>query len=179
MVNYQNGKIYSIRSYSRPDLVYIGSTCNTLPKRLYVHKQKYNSWLRGKYCYTSSFKIIEIGDAYIELVEEYACENNQQLRRREGEIIRKTECVNIRVAGRTKKQQVEENKEEIDIYKKNWYEDNKEVILVRAKKRYEDNKEVILKKVTCECGKNISKCSLTRHKRTKAHQKYIDLCWWT
>ena len=86
MPNYQNGKIYSIRSRSRPDLVYVGSTTQPLSKRLGEHKTP-----RKK---TSSKQIIELGDAYIELIENYSCENKEELLKREGEIMRSMECLN-------------------------------------------------------------------------------------
>ena len=71
MPNYQNGKIYSIRSYLRPDLVYIGSTVQSLAVRFGGHKSKSNT--------CSSKEIVALGDAYIELIEEYPCENRIQL----------------------------------------------------------------------------------------------------
>lgn len=86
MPDYQQGKIYSIRSLSRPELVYVGSTVQPLPKRFFGHKAPNNS--------TSSKQIIDIGDAYIELIEMYPCDNIEQLRQREGEIIRSMDCVN-------------------------------------------------------------------------------------
>ena len=77
MPNYDNGKIYSIRSYSRPDLVYIGSTTEQLSKRFYQHKKPSNK-------VKSSKKIIDLGDAYIELIENYSCNSKEELHRREG-----------------------------------------------------------------------------------------------
>jgi hypothetical protein len=59
----------------------------------------------------------------------------------EGKIIRKyeseSECVNIRIDGRTKKEYNQDNKDTIQEYRKEYYEDNKE----KAKEYYEDNKE--------------------------------------
>ena len=37
--NYQNGKIYTIRSRSRPDLIYVGSTIQSLSTRFGEHKK--------------------------------------------------------------------------------------------------------------------------------------------
>jgi len=93
MPNYQNGKIYSIRSHSRPDLVYVGSTCRRLSERFSKHKIASNT--------ASSKQIIELGDAYIELIENYACGSKEELNRREGELIRSMDCVNKRIEGRT------------------------------------------------------------------------------
>ena len=86
MPNYQNGKIYGIRSVSNPDLLYVGSTTDQLSKRLYQHKNKSNK--------STSKQIIDLGDAYIELIENYACNSKEELLKREGEIMRSMECVN-------------------------------------------------------------------------------------
>ena len=40
---YSRGKIYKIISPSHPELVYYGSTCNDLYKRLHQHKQPNNN----------------------------------------------------------------------------------------------------------------------------------------
>ena len=88
MPNYQNGKIYSIRSRSRPDLVYVGSTIQPLSVRLGKHKLPRNK--------SSSKQIIDIGDAYIELIENCSCNSKEELLKREGEIMRSMDCVNKR-----------------------------------------------------------------------------------
>ena len=130
MVNYQNGKIYTIRSFQTDD-IYIGSTCNPLYKRFYKHKINYKLWKENKTHYTSSFELLQYDDAYIELLEEYKCNTKQELNRKEGEIIRKTEnCVNKQIAGRTSKE-----------YLKEYYEDNKEHYKENNKKYREKNKE--------------------------------------
>ena len=67
---FHNSKIYTIRSpYS--DLYYIGATTQSLCRRLTNHKADYDRYLKGIYHNISSFKIIELGDAYIELLEEF------------------------------------------------------------------------------------------------------------
>jgi len=178
-----NGKIYTLRSYSRPDLVYVGSTTQTLSARKKGHKRDYNCWLEGKTTFVSSFKIIELGDYYIELEEYFTCNSKEELNRREGEIIRQTNCVNKVVPGRTKKEYYEENKDKINKKHKKHYEKNKEKILEKNKKYNGENREKIAErqkgKITCECGRIVRKYGLPEHKRSKVHQKYIDLCWWT
>ena len=41
MPDYQNGKIYSIRCYNNPSLIYIGSTCQKLSRRFTDHKKDF------------------------------------------------------------------------------------------------------------------------------------------
>ena len=57
---YNNGKIYTIRS-PNTDKYYIGSTCNTLTNRFMSHKSPSNK--------CESKEIIDLGEAYIELLE--------------------------------------------------------------------------------------------------------------
>lgn len=72
-------------------------------------------------------------DWYIELYEEYPCENKEQLNRREGEIIREIGTLNYEIAGRTRKEWREEN----------WIK-NKEVLSSKAKEHYQNHREEIL-----------------------------------
>jgi hypothetical protein len=145
MPNYQNGKIYSIRSHLTDD-VYIGSTIETLSNRLSQHKKYYKQWVNKISHYTTSYKIIEkdFDNCYIELVELYPCNSKIELHRREGEIIRATECVNKNIAGRTKKEWCEENKEKIAENKKQWCENNKEKFLEYQKQYRQTNKQQII-----------------------------------
>ena len=47
MVNYQNGKIYVLRSHKTDD-IYIGSTTQSLYKRFYEHKKRYKNFYGEK-----------------------------------------------------------------------------------------------------------------------------------
>ena len=102
---FNKSMVYSIRT-PHSELYYIGSTTQPLCKRFVNHKSKYKDYLNGTYHFVTSFKIIELGDAYIELLEEISCENRNQLDKREGELIRehKANCVNRYIAGRTHKE---------------------------------------------------------------------------
>jgi hypothetical protein len=68
-----------------------------------IHKTHYKNYLDESH-YCTSFKIIKYPDAYIELLEQYPCNSREELNRREGSYIRKINCVNKNIAGRTKKQ---------------------------------------------------------------------------
>ena len=124
MPNYQNGKIYCIRS-PNTEQVYIGSTVDRLSRRITKHRSKANT--------TRSKLIFEAGDAYIELIEEFPCNNKEQLSKREGEIIRATpNCCNCQIAGRTnaeyQKQYREANKEANKEYQTKYRQSNKDKI---------------------------------------------------
>lgn len=195
---YHKGKIYTIRSY-QTDKFYIGSTCDLLHKRLYKHRIN-NKCINGSN--VSSSIILDYEDHYIELLEEFKCDNKAQLLKREGELIRlhKEQCVNKNMAGRTLAEYRKDNKEKIKQYYEDnkeqirqYYEDNKEKIkqyskdnIERRKQYLEDNKEKI--KVRCKkyrednykytncniCGGSYDASHLKRHLMTARHKKYIE-----
>ena len=102
MSDYQQAKIYSIFS-PHTDKVYIGSTTRPLSCRFKGHKNEYISYVNGtRDTASSSFELFNLGDCDINLIEEYPCENITELRKREGEIIKKYNCVNRRKEGRTR-----------------------------------------------------------------------------
>ena len=178
MVNYKNSKLYLIRSRNS-DKVYVGSTCNTLTKRLSQHKNNYKTYLakdRPKQHYVSVYVVFDCNDVYIELLKNCPCEDKNELRKIEGETIRNTECVNLRIAGRTtnqyyeehkehlakckkqyrlvhkehlakcSKQYAKENKEHIKDYQKQYGIDNKEHLKERSRQYYLENKELIIQR---------------------------------
>ena len=141
-MDYQNGKIYTIRSHLT-DEIYIGSTTQPLTKRLSKHKYDYKYWKAGKRDYITSFKIIDFGDAYIELLEEYPCDSKMLLHKREGELIRETECVNKRIEGRTQKEWVNDNPEKLKEYSKKYRDKNPEKVLQWHRDWVKNNPEKI------------------------------------
>ena len=62
-------KIYKITS-PNCDLVYVGKTIQTLNERFSGHHSGANRYAKGLSRYCSSFKVLEYGDAVIELIEE-------------------------------------------------------------------------------------------------------------
>ena len=95
---YSNGKIYSVRNIIDDD-VYIGSTCSSLSQRMVKHRSDSK---RLKMRLYDKMQEIGVDNFYIELVEEHPCDNIEQLRRREGELIRLMGTLNKRIDGRTK-----------------------------------------------------------------------------
>jgi len=146
MPDYSKAKIYKIYSYENDD-VYYGSTCETLSRRMAGHRRHFKMYKNGKYYYITSFKILELTTAKIELVENYPCNSKEQLLQREGFYIRNNDCINKYIPDRTKKEWVEDNKDKIKEYKKEYYKDNKEQIKEQQKeynKEYrESNKDKI------------------------------------
>jgi hypothetical protein len=159
-MDYLNGRIYCIRNNVDDD-VYVGSTCQSISKRMAKHRGSMNEPKRDTKIYV---KMRELGadNFYIELIEECPCENKEQLRKREGHFIREMGTLNKNIAGRTvqeqnkayyenNKEQIyetcktwkEANPEKVIAYKQKWYANNKEDIAIKGKERYEENKEQI------------------------------------
>ena len=74
----------------RPKLIYVGSTTQSLSKRWGNHKAM---WKSGNH-YPFHKLIEDINDWYIELYEECPCKNNDELTRREGQIMRDIATLN-------------------------------------------------------------------------------------
>jgi uncharacterized damage-inducible protein DinB len=138
MPDYKNGRIYKLWS-PQGDEIYIGSTVNSLAKRKGEHKTNYNIGNN----ISSKILFEKYDDVRIELIEEFPCENKQQLNAREGYYIRTLDCVNKHIAGRTQKEWVEDNKEKIKEQQKQYIEDNKEHLKNYKKEYYENNTEHI------------------------------------
>jgi len=131
--NYAHGKIYAIRSRSRLDLVYIGSTTQVLSKRYSNHLTDFRAQKKN----LSSSLVIEIGDSCIELFEAFPCADKEELRRREGQVQRSMKCVNRQIAGRTLAEWRAENMD----YNRSYYLNHKAQQLQTAKERYQLKKE--------------------------------------
>ena len=163
MPDYSQGKIYTIRSY-KSDEVYVGSTTQTLSLRMSKHRTGYKLFMNGTSKYVSSYEILKFDDAYIELIKYYPCNSKTELDREEGIWIRKMECVNRRIEGRTKKQYRIDNKESIKEYKAQHYIDNIGKI-----------KEYKTQKFKCQCGSKYTLNNKAKHFKTNKHQLYITM----
>jgi hypothetical protein len=118
MPDYQKGKIYALRSY-QTEHIYIGSTIQPLSVRKGEHKKNYKKYLNNIYGYTTSYELVKYDDYYIELLEICPCHTKEELLRKEGEFIRAMTCVNKQIAGRTKKEYNDDNKESRKIKNEN------------------------------------------------------------
>ena len=177
---YHNGKIYTIRSHMT-DKYYIGSTCSPLHKRFYEHKCKFKYESSNNLnSYYSSFEILKYDDVYIELLEEFKCENKMELTKREGELIRlnKNNIVNMVIAGRTIKEWNEDNQDKMKKYFNEYRKNNKDKLKEKVNEYRKDNKDKIKERrliiIKCECGVEIKKYNSTRHKKSKLHNDLIN-----
>ena len=102
-MNYSNGKIYQILN-TVDDSCYVGSTTQPLCKRMAMHRQRARTGA-DRIVYTK-MRGLGVANFYIELLEDYPCNNAGQLRMREGYFIREIGTLNQRKARRTKQRVV-------------------------------------------------------------------------
>jgi len=148
------------------DEVYVGATIQPLSKRMALHRADAR---RPKEAALSIIqKMMEHGieNFYIELIEAYPCENNEELRKREGHYIREFGTLNKRIAGRTPQE-----------YAREYHRDNLEKVLARKREYREANRDIISERAkatyTCPCGSTCRSADRAKHERTKKHRNVI------
>ena len=164
MPNYQNGKIYTIRCRSDNNLIYVGSTVETLAQRLAKHR--YQSKKKPHY---KLYQAIDDNwdDWYIELFEVYPCDSKEELLKKEGEVIREIGTLNTVICGRTQKEYYHDNKKKLAEINKNWSENNKEKMKQYDKEYREKNKEKMKQYQKEYCEKN-------KEKLAEKHKEYRE-----
>lgn len=149
---YQEGKIYKIVNNVN-NIVYIGSTCGTLQLRFNQHLRDFKRYLNGHYGYVSSFKLFlqfGVNNCHIVLISLCQCNNQEELLRKEGEMIKLNyfNCVNRCIAGRTRKEYMEQNE-----------------LKIKQQKNY---------KCVCSCGGKYTNSNKAIHCKTLKHLEYIN-----
>ena len=142
MNRYENGKIYKIVDVGY-NKCYIGSTTERLSKRFERHREHYRKRDQDNRK-TSAFDLFDefdVENCKIELIENYPCENKEELLRREGHHIKLNDCVNKYVAGRTRKEYYNDNQERLLTEKKQYRQDNIEMLKEKDKKYHHEHKE--------------------------------------
>ena len=154
---YEFGKIYKIFNTLNDD-VYVGSTYQSLSRRMSKHRNNAKDPNKNTTKFYAYANELGMGKFYIDLIEDYSCNNKEELRAREGYWIREIGTLNNKIAGRTSKQNYEDNKESRLEKTKECYANNKEarkqqqkeyrdkkkdVLAEKSKEYYEENKEAI------------------------------------
>ena len=142
MPDYQLGTIYTVRSLTSPE-IYVGSSVVPLCKRMAKHR---SDWKKGEILGLRKEIVKDITEWFIELYELYPCNKIEELKKREGEIIREIGTLNKNIAGRTAKEWRTDHKEEIKQKEKQYRTDHKEEIKQYYKQYSTDHKEVIKEK---------------------------------
>lgn len=131
MPNYDNGKIYKIIDNTNGK-IYIGSSTQTLTRRLTGHKGHYKRYLNNTARYCKSFSILVNKDYRIILICNYPCNNIDELHKKEQEYIDCYDCINTQKAFQSR-----ENRKE---YLKQLRLDNLEYRKQKDKDKYENLK---------------------------------------
>jgi hypothetical protein len=178
----KRGYIYKLWSKKDNKLVYFGSTTRQVSKRIADHHYDYKKWRNGKYNFVSSFLIFETGDWDYMCMEHIDYEEPYELKNRERYYIETFDCVNKYIPNRSHKEYNKEyydnNKELFKKKAKKYYDNNKEHHAEITKEYYEVNKQKIAEKkaekVKCDCGCVVNRSSLSKHKKTQKHLKWLE-----
>ena len=79
-MDYKNGKIYELKNTENKK-VFIGSTCTTLAKRLFFHRQQAHAGYQSRLGH--EMRLVGCDKFYITLIEFYPCTGRDQLTSRE------------------------------------------------------------------------------------------------
>ena len=170
MNKYSKGKIYKITDNTNGN-IYYGSTIQTLYKRLGEHDRKLTLFIRNKYPWQQSFKIIMNNNYTIEKVEDYPCTSKRELTKREDYYIVNYNCINYRRAYNTP----EEKKAKKAIANYNRYKKNRDEKNEQYKKRLKAKNEKSSQIIECNnCGKVFRYDNLSKHRKTKYCLNYIE-----
>ena len=181
------GYVYTLRSF-QTDLIYIGSTEETLSRRMSTHRSDYKRWLAKKRQYITCFEILKYNDCYIEMLEIVEYIDKASLHAREGFHQRAMDCVNKNIAGRTKAEyyvdhaeQIKKNAaayrevhvEQIKEYGAAHYATHADYIRRKHREYHNAHKEQAkaraAERVTCECGAEHSRGMKSVHLRSAKH----------
>lgn len=196
MTGFEHGKIYKIVS-DGTDMIYIGSTIETLETRMQGHRSTYNMYLSGKKGFFGACPMFEFGDPKIVLIENFPCNTEEELNRREQyyiDLFKGTvganNVSNIRAAytgidrnlpkADYKKAHAALNREVYKEYNAGYYAANRDTIIQRSADYYKANKEAInqyksewgKQKFQCECGSVSRWGDKSKHFKTKKHKDF-------
>ena len=122
---YQKGKIYKIGN-SVNNEIYVGSTYNTLSKRMCHHRSE--AKLGRSYKLYDLMNELGVEHFRIELIENYPCKSKEELNAKEGHWIRQIGTLNTIIAGRSRQEYKQENSEKIKEQNKEYRSSHKHVI---------------------------------------------------
>ena len=144
--DYTKGKIYIIRNTQNIS-TYIGSTCRTLAQRMGQHRRDMKNPKRQHYKLYQAMNELGVDAFYIELLEDYPCQKQEELLKKEGERIREYQSdMNKVINGRTQKEYKKDNKEKIEQYQRLYNQNNRDKRANNKKAHYNLNRHTILEK---------------------------------
>ena len=180
-MSYSKGKIYRLVC-NNTGQQYIGSTIQSLSQRLGNHKAAYKAFLEGKPTdKLTAFSILSENNFEMILIEEYPCENKNQLERRERYFIQTMFCLNKNKPEQTREERIEyhqqyrkDHKDEILKSKIDYRQKHKEEIAKSKIDYRQKHKEEITALTRCECGGHYQHKSRSTHFKTIKHTSYFE-----
>lgn len=170
MKDYSKGKIYRLVC-NVTGLQYIGHTIQPLSVRKAGHVKDYKVWKSNKRGYVTSFKVMENDNFDICLIEDYPCENVEQLKARERYWLEQTEeTVNKNIPSRTTAEYYRDNPDFYRQYRQEYYKANKAYFQERNKHNYNLHKD---DKMSCECGSVIKQRNKWEHFKSIKHKDWL------
>lgn len=164
--DYSKGKIYRLVCNTTGNQ-YIGSTSQSLSQRLGGHKAAYKRILEGKITKNlTSFSILSENNCEMILIEDYPCENKNQLERRERHFIETMDCINKVKPAQTKEEYIE--------YHRQYKKDHQEKISKSSRDYIQKHKEILTALTICECGGQYQYRSKSEHFKTVKHTSYFE-----
>ena len=146
--------------------IYVGHTTDFI-RRKQEHKSCCNNENSKKYnCHVYQFIRDNSGWNNWDMIvlEQLSCENKYDAEQRERYWLEELKAsLNKYIPTRTQQEYYETNRKQLLEYKKKYDEANKEKISERRKE-----------KVLCECGSNLRKSDLAKHRKTKKHLEYLE-----
>ena len=135
-MSYSNAKIYCIRNSITED-IYVGHTTQALSKRMEKHRSDFKKRKSVLPKLHEHFEEYGIENFYIEKITDCQnCQDVEDVRKIEGEYIRKMGTLNKCIAGRTNEEYREDNAEQIKETKRLHYENNKEYYKQKNQENY-------------------------------------------
>jgi hypothetical protein len=168
------GYIYQITNKIN-DMIYIGSTCQNLKKRMSQHRAHYNSWKIGKSHFYYLFDIFdEVGteNCNIELIMEITCNDRNYIRKRERDF--------YDILPNSNKNKPYIYKHEYTHYFKEWRKLHKGYMKEWEEKHkgyFEKYRQQNTKSVQCKCGSIVTSINgnLNKHYKTKKHIQFMNV----
>ena len=172
MVNYQQGKIYKLINNESSEILYVGSTCDTLPKRLGGHKKTSKRYPNRK-VYKNIMEIGGWDNVKIVLIEKYPCDEKIDLLKRERYWIENCNSFNVEIPSRSDEEYRNDNKEKIKQRSRQYRLQNKEKIAVRERQYYQENKDKIVGRVRQYYQENKDKINEKKKQYYQENKKKI------
>ena len=181
---YQDAVIYTIKTDTG---LYVGSTCDFAQRK---RSHKFNCFNENEKDY--NFKVYQNirengGEYSIEIYKMFPCNSREELHIEEEKIMKELNAnLNTKSAFMTEEQKINykkewknNNRDKLRNYDKKYRMEQKEKYKQKDHEYYQKNKEKIQKrkaeKITCECGLDITRASISAHRKTKNHLNRMNL----